>query len=343
MDAASAHNSDQMPEPNLTGLLSDLSGNWKTQVVLAAVELRIFEYVGEEGASAEELAQAASCASDAMRRLCRALASIGLFIEKPEGQFAATEAGRALRGDHPYSIRNWALWWAKYNGPVWAELTYSVQTGKSARELIEGRKGFGLLEQDAEAAQVFHAAMKELTRLQTGGILRSYDFAPFTTLVDIGGGHGELLNAVLEAHPRSRGLLFDLPHSLDAAAVHERCEKVTGDFFLSVPPGGDLYILKSVLHDWNDEDALRILQNCHRAMSPQAKLLVIGRLVPPVMTTSAEDQEAARFDLHMLLAHASKERSRQETESLLRAGGFEVTDFRPGELGLSLIEAAPKP
>lgn len=230
---------------------------------------------------------------------------------------------------------------------MWANLLHSVKTGHSARSLITGNSGFGHLERDPQAAETFNQAMVDLTRLAARDIARAYDFAG-KRVMDIGGGYGELLAQILATYPAARGVLFDMPHAIARARGHlegrglaDRCEFIAGDFFASVPGGSDLYVLKTVIHDWPDEQARAILRNCHAAMSPDARILVIERLMPERLIPSAENRALARVDLHMLVALGARERTLDEMRALLEAAGFH--DVRASETGseFQILEAAP--
>jgi hypothetical protein len=215
-----------------------------------------------------------------------------------------------------------------------------VRTGRSIRA------GFDGLDTDPDKAAVFHSAMAELTRLEAEGVVQTYDFSAFNHIVDVGGGYGELLAAILIANPGARGTVVDLPHSADGARRHleeagvaGRCEIVPGDFFESVPPGGDAYLLKNVLHDWDDPDARRILDRCHRSMSAHSTLLLIERVIPDRLTVSGADQAAVRSDLHMLIAHGARERTQADFDDLLLRSGFSVQTVVPATGGLNVLEA----
>lgn len=309
-----------------------LTGSWKTQVLYAAVELQIADLLAQGPRTAEELAAASGSHPPSLRRLLLALCSLEICKQREDGAFELEPLGELLQKDRPDSLRAWTQWWAHYLGPVWERLLESVKTGQSARKLLYGTEGFEHLQRDPVAAATFSQAIAELTRLHVKEIVRAYDFSGLKSIVDLGGGPGELLLEILQAHPSASGILFDLPHGIehakprfDKAGLAIRCELVAGDFFQSIPRGGDLYLLKSVLHDWNEEKSLRILENCRRAMEPKARLLVIEPMLPERRGISARDQALSRSDLTMLVAHAAKERSESEFQSLLGAAGFSLS------------------
>jgi hypothetical protein len=221
-----------------------------------------------------------------------------------------------------------------------------VQSGRSARELATGRSGYAHLEADPEAAAVFNASMVELTAVFAGELARVVDFSAVRHVIDVGGGYGELLAGILCAHPALRGTLFDLPHALSGArarlhqaGVVDRCEFVGGDFFESVPGGGDLYLLKSVLHNWDDEKCGVILRRCRQSMRHGARLVLVERVLPERMRSCAADRTVARADLNMLIGVGGRERSRAELAALLGVAGFTMMQLVPTPLELSVIEA----
>ena len=260
--------------------------------------------------------------------------------------FAITPMGGLLGTDEPESLRHWTIWWAKHLWPVWGNLLYSVRTGKSARSLLTGTEGFKHLEHDPQAAAVFNRALAELTRFESNSVVAAYDFSRFKRIVDLGGGYGELLSVILKKFPEVRGVLFDLPHAMDGARSYldqaqltSRCECVAGDFFHSIPVGGDAYILKSVLHDWNDDRCREILANCRKAFNDNTRLLLIERVLPEQLDHSPAHQSAARSDLTMLVALAAMERSEAQFRDLLGSAGFETKRIYPAGV-VSVIEAA---
>jgi len=326
-----------------------LMGNWKTQVLYVAASLRIADLLASGPRTSAELARATSTHPAALHRLLRALSTIDVCQERDGGSFELTAFGALLQEKSPHSQRAWTIWWGQHLWPVWEHLLYSVRTGDSARKMLSGTEGFAHLEQDPEAAALFNKAGVEQLQLTAPDIVRTYDFGSQPRVVDIGGGHGVLLLTVLKAHPGATGVLFDLAHAIEGArryvdesGLADRCELVRGDFFQSVPRGGDVYILKSVIHDWDRERSLRILQNCRKAMEPDARLLVIEPIVPERLGTSLADQAIARSDLTMLIAHAAQERTEAEFRELLNASGFEVSRLLAAGAGFTIIEARPR-
>jgi hypothetical protein len=227
-------------------------------------------------------------------------------------------------------------------------LLYSVETGESARKLLLGSEGFAHLDADPEAAAIFHRALAELGRVTSRTIVEACALSGGERVMDVGGGSGELLAALLRAHPAATGVLFDVPGAIrfargrfEATGLVGRCEFVSGDFFESVPAGADVYILKSVLHDWDDERCASILANCRQAMGSHARLLLVEEMLPDRLDTSATHQAIARSDLNMLIAHAAGERTERELRALLGSVGLEVGRVVPGGLTFSVLEGMP--
>lgn len=331
-------------------LLQMIGGSWKTQAICVAARLGIADHLAGGPLTCSELAAKTNTHAPSLRRLLRALTTINICRELENESFEMTEMGERLGATAPGSLKFWAVWWGEYLWPVWGNLAYSIRTGKSARSLLTKQEGFDHLDQNAEAADAFNRAMQELTRLATTDILDAYDFSGFKRVADIGGGYGQLLLAILTACPQTEGVLFDLPHALQGAkrlfgeaGVAGRCEFVEGNFLDRVVPGCDAYILKSVLHNWDDEKGRLILENCRKVMDPRGRLLIVDRILPRRFATSPTDQAAARSDLNMLAALASRERTLAEFERLLISAGFDVLKFVQTGEAYSVIEALPAP
>lgn len=324
-------------------LLDLVNGSWMCQAIHVAARLGIADLLAARGQSAEDLARSTGAHAPSLRRLMRALVTIEICREHGDGSFELTPMGALLRADVAGSLRSWILYWGGSLWPIWGQLLHSVMTGDSAREKVTGRAGF---DRDPEEAAVFNRAMVELTRLDAASIVQACDFSGMNTIVDVGGGYGELLAAMLAANPAIRGVLFESPNALenarrhmDSAGVAERCEYVAGDFFASVPGGADAYVLKSVIHDWSDAQSLVILRNCCRAMNGRAKLLLVERIVPDKFEASAAHRGIARGDLNMLVGLGGRERTEQEFRALLDETGFVVDAVRPAGPTFGIVEA----
>jgi hypothetical protein len=316
-----------------------------SQLVYVAARLGLVDELANGPRNASALAAAVGAAPQPLYRLLRALASIGILTEAEDGTFASTALAHPLRRDAPGSLRSTAL---LYGDPLfwsaYGRMLHSIQTGETAFEHAHGRPMYAHLAADEATRSLFHQAMRGFSEQEIASILDVYDFSDQTTLVDVGGGQGALVAALLQACPRPRGIVFDREdvaesarHLLAQAGLTKRASFVGGNFFENVPPDGSAYLLKSVIHNWNDDDARKILANCRQAMSPTARLIVIERVIPDAGTPS----EAKLFDINMLVTVGGQERTADEYRALLRTAGFALTRIVPTTSPLSLIEAVP--
>ncbi len=310
------------------------------QAISVAARLGIADLLEEGPKRADELAEAVGADQTALYRLLRTLAGLGLFVEDGEGRFAPTPLGRALRrGDG--SAHAAAVYFGEpFVWKAWGNLLHSVLTGEPAFRRAHGTSIFDYLSAHPEAEQAFHAWMTARSQLQVAAVLDAYDFSRFRTVVDVGGGHGSLLAAILDAEPSLRGVLFDLPAVVARApALGDRCDVVGGDFFDAVPPGADCYLLKFVVHDWDDERAARILRNVRSAIADGGTILLLEYVVPP-----GSDYHHAKFmDLHVLvLTEGGRERTEDEYRRLLRDAGFQLRRVVPTAAPLAIVEGAPR-
>ncbi len=319
---------------------------WIAQAVSVAARLRLADLMVDGAKTVGELAEATVTHPPSLRRLLGALAGEGLFVEDDQGRFGLTPLGEPLRSDAADSVRALCAlrgepqWWA-----VWGELLHSVQTGEPAFRYVHGTDLPGFLAGHPDAAALYRAGMGELARTVTAAVVAAYDFGRFKTVVDVSGGQGALLAAILRAYPTVRGVLFDLPATvtqagglLAEAGVADRCTIIGGDFFEAVPEGGELYVLKSVIHDWDDEQALAILRSCRRAMDRSSRLLLVERVLPP----GDAPPFASRMDLNMLVMRGGgRERTGAEYQRLGQCAGLALADVIPTGADISLIEGAP--
>jgi orsellinic acid C2-O-methyltransferase len=344
-ESGTSHRSE---ESNATRLMGMVSGFRMTQCLYVAVRLSIPDLLASGPRTSDDLAQAAGAHPPSLHRLLRALTTLEVVREREDGSFELLPMGELLRSDSPTSLRTWTLYNGQYLWQTWGRLLESVQTGESARSRLFGTEGFEHLERDPELAALFNQAMVEITRFISSAVVQAYDFSDFRCIVDVGGGYGELLGAILKANPQARGILFDMDHAIDeggrhlkAAGVADRCEFVSGSFFESVPAGADAYVLKSIIHDWNDERARVILTTCRRAMPEQATLLLVERVMPERLGTTPSDQAMAQSDLNMLIQLAAQERTESEFVALLESTDFRHTRTVPAGRGFSVLEAVP--
>ena len=328
-------------------LLALINAGWTTQVVRSACVLGIPDCLVDDERTLEQLSTATGAHGASLHRLMRALTCLELCIERDDGRYALTPVGRLLRRDDPQSLRAWALVVGGAQWARWGELDVSVRTGSSYKQRHLGEDGFGDLDADPAAAATFHEAMVELTRRSADAIVAALDVGTSQRVVDVGGGQGELIATVLRRHPGLHGVLFDLPtglvgagHALECAGVADRCEIVAGDFFERIPSGADLYLLKSTLHNWDDDRAIRILANCRDAMRSGGSVVAVERVMPE--RAGRGDAALIRSDLNMLVALTGRERTASEFRRVFQRAGLEVGSVTPtgGDFALVTGRAA---
>jgi hypothetical protein len=310
------------------------------QAIHAAARLRIADLLASGPRSVTDLAADAGADRSALERLLRALSTFEIFTVLPDGRFANTPLSEQLRADAPESQRDAAMFLpAAFLWRPIGELFESVRTGEPAFQRIFGQQFFDYLASHAEDAAVFNSVMTQGIAMTAPAVIAAYDFSIFTKVIDIGGGQGALLREILLATPGLHGVLFDLPQAVARATevlagdAAGRCEVVGGSFFDSVPEGGDLYTLKGVIHDWPDEDAVRILRNVRRSFPPAGTLLLIENIV------DASARQVGVMELLMLVI-GGRERTEADFRSLLAAAGFEIARIIPAGWS-SLIECRP--
>lgn len=326
-----------------SALMRMLVGNQVQQAVHVAARLQIADLLAAGAKSGAELAEIAGVDESALRRLLRALASFGVFAETESGAFELTPAAGLLRRDAPGSLRPFALWSGGDRYAAFGALEYSVRTGRPAFEQVTGSEFWEYLERDAEAGAIFDAMMSSNTA-PLGPIVAACDFGGADTIVDVGGGRGELLAAVLRAHPGMFGILADKPRAIagarkvfEDAGVSDRCGTISADIMRAVPDGARAYLMKSVVHGLDDDAAVRLLGNCRRAIHEEGKLLLIEFVLPP----GNEPFPGKLMDLLMLIGCRGRERSAEEFRLLLRRANFRMGDIAPTRYGYSIIEARP--
>jgi SAM-dependent methyltransferase len=310
------------------------------QALYVAAELGIADLLSEGSRSTEDLAHATHSDADALYRVLRFLASEGVFREEAPRRFAQTELSDALRADAPASPRDFIRMINEEAYTAWGHLLHSVRTGKTAFEQVFGAPRFEWLAGHPEQAALFQRAMIALSQGSNVEVAEAYDFSACKRVVDVGGGHGQLLSVIVARNPHLSGVLHDLSAGVAAARKGvggplPRCELVAGDFFESVPAGGDAYIMKKVIHDWDDTRAAKILDNCRRAMAPGGKVLVAETIVP----NGNERHPIKVMDLNMLVVTGGLERTREQYESLLARAGLRLMRVIATRSPLSILEA----
>ena len=293
--------------------------------------------------TAADLAVQVSAHPRALYRLLRALASLGIFSEGSGGVFAMTPAAELLRRDSPNSLRSTAVFYGEeFIWRAFGGLTGAVETGRTAFRDTHHLSFYEYLEQHPRAAALFHEMMTGFSGLEASSILAAYDFSIARVIVDIGGGQGGMAAALLARYDQARAIIFDAApptdttrRSLQETGVANRIKFKQGDFFKSVPPDGDLYMLKSIIHNWDDPSSVAILTNCARTMAPEGRILIADRLIPEGNAAS----EAKLFDLNMMVTAGGEERTEAEYAALLTASGLRLTRVVPTSSYMSLIEA----
>lgn len=315
-----------------------------SEAIHVAATLGLADLLKDGARSSDDLAEATGTHPRSLYRLLRALASVGVFHEDDGRRFSLTPLGDCLRSDAAEPLRSWAVHIGRPEfRAAWDHLLHSVRTGENAWRHLHGTSAWEYRARHPEAGAIFDRAMTELSRGAARAVVDAYDFARFACVVDVAGGHGALLAAILTRYPSMRGVLFDQPHVvagagdvLRAAGVADRCDVVGGDFFEDVPSGGDGYVLKSILHDWEDNEAIAILQACRRAVRAGGALLVIEREIGP-----PNDGPVSKFsDLNMMVAAGGRERTREEWADLFVAGGFRLVAVTAAGTW-SIIEGVP--
>src|SRR6478672_11742431 len=329
------------PSPS-TELRRLVNGYQVSQAIHVVAALGIADRLKDGPRSSEELAKATNSHPESLYRVLRALAAVGIFQESNDQRFSLTAMGDCLRLEAPDSLGSWAAFIGRpYYWQAWSHLLHSVKTGENAFSHLHGVDVWGYRAANPEEGAIFDAAMTETSAAVARAVLSTYDFSSFERVVDVGGGQGGILSAILKAHSKLSGVLFDQPHVvagaepvLRVAGIRDRCELIGGDFFAAVPQDGDAYILKAILHDWEDPASIAILQNCRRAIKVQGKLLVLEQLI----LAPNEAPQAKFSDLNMLVAPGGQERTREEFASLFAAAGFRLLNVIPNQTGFHVIE-----
>ncbi|MBL6749894.1 MAG: hydroxyneurosporene methyltransferase [Nevskia sp.] len=331
--------------PAPAAMLEMIMAAWFSQALNVAARLGIADALAQGPRSAQDLAAALGANPDAMHRLLRVLAAEGVFERRADGRYALNRLGAALRSDSPDSVRDFA----RFLGGAphwehWAHLLDSVKSGKPCVDTLRGMPFFQYLEHDPQLAADFNGAMISVSNAAIAPVLGAYDFSRFSTVADVGGGHGRLLAAILARHGRLSGLLFDLPEVVAGAApvlaqagVAQRCRVEPGSFFDGVPAGADAYLLKHIIHDWDDERCLQILGHVRKVVPPGGTLLLVELVLPP----DGGRHPGNLLDLEMLASAGGRERTAQEYGALLARAGFRMRRCVPTVGPLSVVEAVP--
>ena len=324
-----------------------INGFWAAQVACAAAALSLPDHLGSGPMTAEDLARAAGAHGPSVRRLLRALVSLGLCAQEPDGRFSLTGAGSYLRADSPGSMRGRALFTGDMLWKQFGDLTHQVKTGGRTAALVSGAEGFEILRNDPPRLHAFQQAMAESSTLAARDAMQVYDFGRFARVLDLGGGYGGVLSELLRAHPGQTGAVFDLDYLdagatayLEQAGVAARARFLGGSFFEAVPSGFDLILMKFIVHDWGDEEAHAILAHARASADAGALLVLLEQVVPYTIAATPEHRAVIRADLTMM-GMGGQERTAEEYRALLAGAGWRLERIIPSGAAFSVIEALP--
>ena len=335
----------QRSAPAEVAMFEMVMAAWVAQAIQVAAELGIADALADHPLPLDDLADRVGADPDALRRLMRALISRGIFRQRRDGRYELTALAETLRSDARFSMRGYArLVGSPQHREHWSLLVESVKSGKAILPQLRGKEAFDYLRDEPELAKLFNDAMTSVDGLAAITVVAGYSFGPYRTIVDVGGGHGGLLSTILAATPNARGVLYDLPEVVAGASallsqrgVEDRVRVEGGSFFDSVPSGGDAYVLKNVIHDWPDEQAVAILRNVRVAAGADATVLLVETVLPE----HDRDFAGKWSDLEMLLQAKGRERDAAEYRDLLRQAGFRMTRVVQTASPFSVVEATP--
>lgn len=321
-------------------MLNLIVGFWVSRLVQVAAQINLADLLKDGPRTADQLAKNAGVRAPELHRVLRALASVGVFAETKDKRFKLTPLAKTLVTGLPGSMRDTALMLnADWQWDAWRHLLYGIETGEAPFARAHGMSVFEYLNSHPEGLAAFH---KSTTGLTNPAIAAAYNFSKFRTLIDVGGGHGSLLAAILKAHPKLKGVLFDQPSVIAGAkrdgpvttkGIAKRCTFESGNFFSSVPKGADAYTLKYILHDWSDERAVQIFENCRAAMTGKSRLLVVDSVILPGNAPGY----VKLLDIEMLII-GGRERTKADFAAIFRTAGLKLTRVLPTKSPLSIVE-----
>lgn len=327
-------------------LIQLLTAAWATQSVAAAARLGIPDVLADGAKTSDDVAAGTKADAGAMYRLLRGLASLGVLERRADGRFANTDVGDRLRTGVPGSFKDAFIAETDHvHWQCWERLVDAVKTGRPQPQAVFGMLAFEYYGKHTAEGEQFGLAMQNISRFAAAAVLEAYDFSGVRTIMDVGGGNGSLALAILEKHPAMKGKVVDLPYiepqaklGIQAAGAAHRCEFESVDFFEAVPKGADLHALKFILHDWTDEECVRILRRCREALAPGGRILIVEMLVPEEIRPDF----VMLMDLNMLVMTGGRERTAKEFDKVLASAGFELTRVIPTKSPFALIEGRPK-
>lgn len=325
-------------------LLLLLSGEWVSRALYVATKLEIADYLQEGPKSIQEIADYSQTNPESLQRVLHMLASFGIFEERESGIYANNEESALLSKSSPDSLHRLSTFYGEEIHSAWDQLLKSITTGTTAFQLSYKQPVFSYFKEHPDRANLFQEAMKEKSTAVIKSSLSAYNFGQFNSLYDIGGGYGQFLLAILKKYPDLKGIVFDVSEVIQAIPkrnpqiLQEQCKLCSGDFFTEVPKGADAYLLKSVLHDWEDNKAEEILKNCHRAMNQDSKLLIVEAVILP----KNQSVYANCMDVLMLAITGGRERSLAAFSQMLDKSGFVLKQVYPTSTEFSILEAQKK-
>jgi hypothetical protein len=317
-------------------------GAWGTQALYVAARLRLADLLASGLRSSDEIARELGVDRESIYRVMRYLSGLGVFAQAGEDSFALAELGNLMRSGVQDSARGMALWYGEVLWPAWGALFEAVKTGQQGFEIAASRGAARA--SDPETAAALNEFMAEATAREASAIIDAYDFSRFGTIMDVGGGFGALMTAILKRHRAARGIVFDQSsaregaiHYIKSVGVEDRCEFVVGDFFKEVPSGADALILKHITHNWDDDRSQAVLRNCQRAKRPDVPILIMDMIAPEAMGNSRADCAAARMDLTMMLG-GGRERTELQLRTLVEGAELAVARIVPTSAMISIVE-----
>jgi len=321
-----------------------MNGVLAAGAVSCLARLGIPDLVEAAPKSAQELAAQIGVQPQALYRVLRATASVGVLSEGPDGKFSQTPMSAVLRSNATPSLRAFAIMTGReWHGRGWAQLEHCVRTGNPAMQQIYGAPMFEYLKQHPEEAQIFNDAMSDISTIDSPAVAEAYNFDGIRTIVDIAGGHGLLLATILARNPQLQGTLYEVPHVLEGARsgplkpVMDRCTLASGDMFCSIPAGADAYIMKHIIHDWPDDRCVQLLKACRKGVNPGGKLLVVDCVIQP-----GNDFSPGKFlDLQMMIFPSGCERTEKQFRDLFAASGWRLNRIIPTAASDSIMEGVP--
>lgn len=320
-----------------------LMSRWVAQAISAFAKAGVADHMGDEPTGIEAIAAASSLHAGSLYRVCRLLEMVGLVSETAPRAFALTPVGRTLRSDAPDSMRDVAIFFGEeIHVRAWSRLEHCLRTGEPGLDQITGMPGFQYLRENPDVGEVFNRAMTSFTRQEAHAVLATYDFDGVSTLADVGGGHGLMLGLILSAHPEMTGVLFDLPHvvadappTLRSLGVLDRVQIAAGSFFEDPIPAADACLMKHIIHDWNDDDSVKILAACRAAVKDGGKVLLAEMIIPP----GPAPHPGKALDVEMLVVtQGGRERSEAEYRALMERAGLELARIVPTMGPMAILE-----